>query len=180
MNKQSDKPRAMSNFRATGFMIDVNNNLIVTNAHVITEAKNQLFIEDKYGEQFAAKCIYVNFESDIAFLKITDSTFKKMKPVPYSINMKKAELGENVFILGFPKQEIVYVEGYISALNGHDLDTTFCQLSTLANEGNSGSPVINNEGEIVGVISGKENNSEGVVYAIKPINIINGLEKISS
>ena len=56
--------------------------------------------------------------------------------------------------------------------------TAFCQLSTLANEGNSGSPVINSNGEVVGIISSKENNQEGVVYAIKSVNVFNAIEEL--
>jgi len=159
-------------------MIDVNNNLIVTNAHVLTEASHQIIVENKNGEQFTATSVYVNEKNDIAILKITDKDFKKMKPVPFSIKKKNAELGESVFILGYPKQEIVYGEGYISAENGYEMDSDFCQLSTLANEGNSGSPVINSNGEVVGIISSKENNLEGVVYAIKSVNVYNALEEL--
>lgn len=178
LNKNEDKPRLESNFRATGFMIDVNNNLIVTNAHVLNEAAHQIIVENNNGEQFSAQSIYVNSNNDIAILKITDKDFKKMKPIPYSIKNKNADLGESVFILGYPKQEIVYGEGYISAENGYEMDTSFCQLSTLANEGNSGSPVINKNGEVIGIISSKETNSEGVIYAIKSSNIFNALEEI--
>jgi len=125
LNKKEEKPRVESNFRATGFMIDVNNNLIVTNAHVLSEASHQIIVENNNGEQYTATSIYVNEKNDIAILKITDKEFKKMKPVPFSIKKKNAELGESVYILGYPKQEIVYGEGYISAENGYDMDSNF-------------------------------------------------------
>ncbi len=54
------KPRLEGKFRATGFLIDVNNNFIVTNAHVIKEVKNQLIVENNKGEQFLAEAMYVN------------------------------------------------------------------------------------------------------------------------
>jgi S1-C subfamily serine protease len=172
------KPRLESKFRATGFMIDVNNNFIVTNAHVVSEAKNQLIVENNKGEQFYAESAYINTENDLAIIKITDPSFKKLGPIPYSIKKSNADLGDQVFTLGYPKQEIVYGEGYISAKNGHDMDTVYCQLSTLANEGNSGSPVINKNGELIGVLSSKEAESEGVVYAIKSSNILNALNEM--
>jgi len=178
LNNKDEKPRVESNFRATGFMIDVDNNLIITNAHVLSEAAHQIIVENRNGEQYSAQSVYINTLNDIAILKIIDKDFKKMKPMPYTIKSKNAELGESVFILGYPKQEIVYGEGYISAENGYEMDTSFCQLSTLANEGNSGSPVINKKGEVIGIISSKETNSEGVVYAIKSSNIFVAIEEI--
>jgi len=177
-NAPIEKPRLESKFRATGFMIDVANNYLVTNAHVIAEAKNHLIVENNKGEQYAAQAVYVNTEKDLAILKITDADFVKLAPTPFSIKKSNADLGESVFILGYPKQEIVYGEGYISARNGFQMDTIFCQLSTIANEGNSGSPVLNKNGELVGVVSSMETNVDGVVYAIKSSNIFNAINEM--
>lgn len=171
-------PRLDAKFRATGFLIDANNNLIVTNAHVINEAKNHLIIENNKGEQFTAEAIYLDPATDLAILKVRDNTFKKLSPMPFSIRKTNAELGEQVFMLGFPKQEIVYGEGYISAKNGYQMDTIYCQLSTSANEGNSGSPVITKNGELVGIITSMETNAEGVVFAIKSSNIYKAIEEV--
>lgn len=172
------KPAVESKFRATGFLIDAANNFIVTNAHVLKEAKHQLVIENNKGEQFQAVSVYVNTENDLAILKVVDDNFKKLSPLPYSIRKNNADLGEQIFMLGFPKQEIVYGEGYVSAKNGYQMDTIYCQLSTSASEGNSGSPVINKRGELIGVISSMETNAEGVVFAIKSSNIHRAVDEV--
>lgn len=175
------KPRININskFRATGFLLDVNNNYIVTNAHVIDEAKHKLIVENNKGEQFSATTVYVNKANDIAIIKVdADEDFKKLPALPFTIRKRNAELGEQVFMLGYPKQEIVYGEGYVSAKNGYQMDTVYCQLSTTANEGNSGSPVVTKNGELIGIITSTETNADGVVFAIKSANIYRALDEV--
>jgi serine protease Do len=167
-----------ASFYATGFMIDATNNYIVSNAHVVNEAKNNLIVENNKGQQFDAKAIYVDVVKDLAIIKITDSSFKKLGAVPYSIKKTSADLGESIFLMGFPKQEIVYGEGYVSAKNGYQMDPIFCQINTTANEGNSGSPVITKNGELIGIVSSKQLDVTGVVFAIKSANIYSAITEI--
>ncbi|RYY66733.1 MAG: serine protease [Chitinophagaceae bacterium] len=171
------KPKIAATFRATGFLIDASNNYIVTNAHVVNQARKQLVVENIKGEQFMAEAIHVDNQRDLAILKIKDNTFKKLPAIPYSIRRTNADLGEQVFMLGYPKAEIVYGEGYVSAKNGSGMDTIYCQLNTAANEGSSGSPVVNKKGELIGIITSAERNAQGVVYAIKSINIYRAVEE---
>ena len=172
------KPSFDSRFRATGFMIDAANNYIVTNAHVIKEASHHLIVENNNGEQFNANTVYIDIINDMAILKITDSSFKRLPSLPYSIRKTEVKLGEAIFMLGYPKQEIVYGEGYVSAKNGYLMDTVFCQISTAANEGNSGSPVVTKGGELVGIVTSTETKATGVVYAIKSANIYRAIEEV--
>jgi S1-C subfamily serine protease len=174
-----EKPRLEASFRATGFLIDANSQYIVTNTHVVKEARHHLIVENNKGEQYAAKAVYVNSDNDLAIIQVIDKDFKKLPAVPFSIRKNNADLGEQIFMLGYPKQEIVYGEGYVSARNGYQLDTIYCQLSTTANEGNSGSPVISKSGELVGIISSMETNAEGVVFAIKSSNIYRAIDEVN-
>lgn len=178
--KAETKPRlhVAAKFRATGFMIDASRNYLVTNAHVVQEARNQLVVENINGEQFEAHAVYVNPATDMAILQITDENFEKLPSYPYSIKRSQPELGDQVYMLGYPKQEIVYGEGYVSARNGYQMDSTYFQLNTAANEGTSGSPVINRQGELVGIISSMETGAEGVVYAIKPDYLFSAIDEL--
>lgn len=169
LNKAPTKPVFKANFRATAFLID-GNGFLITNAHVVDNAKN-LIVENRKGEEFFANPVYSDKITDIAILKISDTSFKKVTGLPYTFPKVTSELGEHIFTLGYPREEVVYGEGYLSAKSGLNGDTTSYQISISANPGNSGGPVINKNGEVIGIISSKENNADGVVFAIKSKNI---------
>lgn len=170
------KAKFEANFRATGFLAD-GNGYIITNAHVVKDARN-LIVENKKGEQFYANAVYVNKTTDLAILKITDTSFKKLSALPYTFTKSSTELGEHIFTLGYPREEVVYGEGYLSAKSGYFGDTTSYQISISVNPGNSGGPVVNKNGEIIGIISSKETNADGVVFAIKSKNIYSALKDV--
>ena len=175
-NNTTTKPKFEANFRATGFLADARG-YIITNAHVVDHAKN-LIVENKKGEQFFAKPVYTNAVNDLAILKITDTSFKKVNNLPYTFQKTSADLAEPIFTLGYPREEVVYGEGYLSAQSGYSGDTASYQISISVNPGNSGGPLINRNGEIIGVISSKETNADGVVFAIKSRNIYDALKEV--
>ena len=170
------RPEPKVDFRGTGFLID-GKGYLVTNAHVIEKMKN-VYVENIKGQYFVAESIYTDNTIDLAILKITDTAYKVVNNLPYSIKKGNSELGEQFFTLGFPRKEIVYGEGYISAKSGNDGDTTSYQLTVSANPGNSGGPVVNRNGEIIGIITAKDSKADGVVYAVKSKNIFSLLENI--
>jgi serine protease Do len=163
-------------FRATGFLID-GKGYIITNAHVISKMKN-IYVENSKGNYFTAESIYMDNVADLALLRITDTTYKTVNNLPYSVKKINTDLGEQFFTLGFPRNEIVYGEGYVSAKSGNDGDSTAYQLTVSANPGNSGGPVINSNGEIIGVITAKDSKADGVVYAAKSKNIFKMLDQL--
>ncbi|MGH2566437.1 MAG: trypsin-like peptidase domain-containing protein, partial [Ginsengibacter sp.] len=123
------------------------------------------------------KAIYSDKMTDIAILKISDTTFKKVTGLPYTFPKNTAELGDHIFTLGYPREEVVYGEGYLSAKSGFYGDTSSYQISISVNPGNSGGPVVNRNGEIIGIISSKETNADGVVFAIKSKNIYDAIKE---
>jgi len=170
------KPEPKVDFRGTGFLID-GKGYLITNAHVINKMKN-IYVENMKGQYFTANAIYTDNNIDLAILKISDTAFKSFISLPYSIKRGNSDLGEQFFTLGFPRNEIVYGEGYVSAKSGNDGDTTSYQLTVSANPGNSGGPVVNRNGEIIGVITAKDAKADGVVFAVKSKNIFSLLETL--
>ena len=156
-------------YRATGFLID-GKGFIVTNAHVVNRMKT-IYVENNKGEYFAAQTVYSDINTDLAVLKINDTAYKTMYNIPYSINKSNSDLGEQIFTLGYPRNVIVYGEGYVSAKSGNEDDSTAYQVSVSVNPGNSGGPVLNKHGEIIGIITSKNSIADGVVFATKSKNI---------
>jgi serine protease Do len=162
----------------TGFLVDAKGYL-VTNAHVVEGAEN-IAVQNYNGKELHAKVVYTDEAKDISILKIDDPEYKSPASIPYSIKKSSADISEPIFTLGFPRNDIVYGEGYLAAKTGFDGDTLSCQISITANKGNSGSPIINRKGEIIGVLNAKQTTEEGAVYAVQSryiINILNKLQK---
>jgi S1-C subfamily serine protease len=162
----------------SAFIID-QSGLLVTNAHVVRNAKGAI-VTNFDGAEFTAKIISIDHSRDIAFLMIEDKEFKSPKLIPYGFRKQGAEMAEPIFTLGYPDNKFVYGEGYLSALTGHEGDTLNCQIAVAANPGNSGGPVFNKNGEIIGMLSTREIQSDGVVYAIQSRYIQQALQEFKN
>jgi S1-C subfamily serine protease len=160
----------------TGFMIDANGYL-VTNAHVLKDGKNIIVVNNK-GEQFKAEIAKIDLAKDIAILKIKDEDFKQFGAIPYGISKMSTDIAEPIYTLGYPRNEIVYGEGYLSAKTGFKGDTLSCQIGIAANPGNSGGPVFNTHGEVIGILSTKELQVEGVAFAIQSKYIYSAISEL--
>jgi len=160
----------------TGFLVD-GKGYLITNAHVVANA-SAVRVQNNKGQEFNAKIIYINHSSDLAVIKIADADFKPIPSLPYGISHNSGDLGEQIFTLGYPRDEIVYGEGYMSAITGFEGDTLACQIAVAANPGNSGGPILNKNGEVIGVLSTRQVQAQGAVFAIKSKNIYKTLDEI--
>ncbi|WP_090770978.1 S1 family peptidase [Pedobacter soli] len=170
------KPAVQSSVGGTGFAISTNG-YILTNLHVINGA-DSLYVQNSKGESFKVKSVYTDPQNDIAILKISDKHFSSLSTIPYTIKKTISNIGENVYTLGYPKDDAVLGEGYVSSKNGFIGDTTQYQVAISVNPGNSGGPVLDNNGNLVGIISGKPDQTEGAAFAIKSKYILEAMRAI--
>lgn len=152
----------------TGFLIDPKGYLI-TNAHVL-RGSGAIVVNNK-GQEFTASIVNIDPKVDLAILKINDKDYKPLKYIPYNIAKNSGDLGEEIFTLGYPRNEIVYTQGYLSAKTGFDGDTLSTQIQMSAYPGNSGGPVLNKKGEVIGILSTRQTHADGITFAIQSKNI---------
>lgn len=154
-----------SNFSGTGFAL-TNDGYVITNYHV-TDGADSVFIQTRDGRYHKASIKAIDPKADLAVLKIEDESFRFGKgELPYAFAPGKAPLGARIFTLGFPQDEIVYNEGYISSRNGYEGDSMQYQLDVKASPGQSGAPVLDNNGNVVGFIRSKDSDEERTTYAV--------------
>lgn len=177
-NTQHNSPKKANpgNFGGTGFAVSTNG-YILTNLHVVNGA-DSLYVQNSKGESFKVKSVYTDPQNDIAILKISDKHFNGLSTIPYTIKKSISNIGENVYTLGYPKDDIVLGEGSVSSRSGFIGDTTQYQVSILVNPGNSGGPLLDNNGNLVGIISGKQDQTEGAAFAIKSKYILEAMRAI--
>lgn len=176
MNKaQKAVPANPGQYGGTGFALS-DNGYLATNIHVIKGA-DSIYVQTHKGEAYKAVLVYEDKACDLAILKINDSTFK-LPPPPYRLKKTEAPLGDEVYTLGYPRDEIVYGKGYISAETGFRGDTNAYQVAIPVNPGNSGGPLIDSQGHILGIVTGKESPSDDIAFAVKSSFLVSMLDSL--
>ena len=140
---------------------------------------DSVFVMDEEKNSYNAKVVLTDARLDIAILKIEKDSTAKFSPVPYTFKNTSADMGEKVFTLGFPAEDIVYGEGTIASLKG-SADTAMYQISVPINPGNSGGPLFDEQGNVIGLIKSKNSNAEGTGFAVKSNYIMQLLSNVSN
>jgi S1-C subfamily serine protease len=160
-NDQSDLQPG--SYTGTAFAVS-KEGYFITNYHV-TEGSDSLYLQTPSGKYQKAIVVAYDKASDLALLKVLKAN-KQTVDVPYAFAKSKVNIGSSIFTLGYPDEEIVYKEGYISGKNGFEGDTMQYRLEMMAQPGQSGSPIIDSKGTIIGIIAGKDTELDGTTYAV--------------
>jgi serine protease Do len=166
-----------ANIGGTGFAL-TSNGYICTSFHVIDGA-DSLYVQNSKGDVFKARVELTDTLHDITVLKIVDDSFVPLSVLPYRLKKNTIAIGEDVYTLGYPKDDAVLGNGYISSKTGFDGDTASYQVNIQVNGGNSGGPLIDTKGNVIGVVSGKEKQVDGATFAIKAKYLQTALNSIS-
>lgn len=168
----------------TGFALK--GGYILTNYHVVEEANtiNVYGIGGDFTTGIKATVIGSDKSNDLALLKISGSIPASFNSVPYGFKSKIADVGEDVYVLGYPLtatmgEEVKLTNGIISARTGFDGDVSQYQISAPVQPGNSGGPLIDYNGNVIGVVCAKHAGAENVSYAVKTSQVRNLIESVS-
>ena len=149
-----DKPKALGPIAGsgTGFFITADGYLL-TNHHVVEGARDISIKTDK--GLLPAKVVKVDKKNDLAVLKVEG----KFAALPL-LSSRKVGLAEKVFTLGFPRPKVQgfspkFTDGVISSLAGIQDDPRDFQVSVPVQPGNSGGPLVDQYGNVIGVIVSK-------------------------
>lgn len=136
----------------TGFFVTTDG-YMVTNYHVIEGATSVTVVSPAEKKEFPAAVVQTDPANDIAILKVDAHT----SGIPLASSFSGAK-GEEVLTLGFPLvalqgQEQKATFGRINALSGIQNDIRFVQVDVPIQPGNSGGPLLNTRGEVIGVVT---------------------------
>ena len=190
----------IKNIGSTAFLSDVTGRLglgtgtiiskqgyILTNYHVAGETGQVCYVTIEDGKIYKAKVIWANSDIDLALIKVE----QKFNIVAKIGNSDGIKIGENVYAIGNPigyEFQRTVTAGIISAVDrtvkikndddSYSYMSNLIQTDATINPGNSGGPLIDIDGNIIGINSIKITSAEGIGFAI-PINIIKPIiEKI--
>jgi len=169
----------------TGFFIS-KNGYIATNYHVVSN-KKIIQVECYKGSEefnFNAEIVKLDELNDLAIIKISDKEFIELNELPYYFSTETIDVGTSVFALGYPLaltsmgKEIKFTDGKISSKTGFKGSLSVYQMTTPLQPGNSGGPLFDYKGNLVGInfanLSSAE--TENVSYAIKTSYLKNLIE----
>lgn len=170
LRKHEEEHNKPDKWSGSGFAIQ--EGYVVTNYHVVDGASKITVqgTQDVFSESVDAQVVATDKDNDLAILKIKGDVSEK--PLPYSIKTFISDVGEDVWVLGYPLtstmgDEIKLTTGIISSRSGYEGSVSMYQISAPAQPGNSGGPVFDKDGNLIGIICSKHTGAENATYAIK-------------
>lgn len=161
---------------------------IVTNYHVVKDAKVievDLMINQEF-KSFISQIVQVDQVNDLAVIKISDSNFTSLSELGYNFASRTSEVGTKVYAFGYPMaltimgKELKVTDGIISSKSGFNGDITTYQITAAIQGGNSGGPLFDEKGNLIGINSSaiRKDIADNVGYSIKSNYVYNLIDAI--
>jgi S1-C subfamily serine protease len=178
----------------TGFIVDVKRGLILTNAHMVANAMSISGRMTRYGQyDFSLKVISICREKDVALCQLLDNDLIKIQdvnPMLFGDNMLLSSTTE-VLTIGYPKGErnIKFTTGVVSGFDSNNDDNddlteeenpSYIQITAPLNPGNSGGPLLNRAGEVIGMNAAGYLYSQNIAYAIGSRTILSIYDQLTA
>jgi S1-C subfamily serine protease len=187
--KHKKEPPSLQVGSGSGFFVS-KKGLVITNAHVVKDC-NKITVGDKLNKQVPTELVNTDRRNDLALLKVptlemvsdaSKSLIQKLGVVVVPLADKgllrsdDVRQGEEVLVAGYPLSDVlsnkmIVTFGNVSATRGMNDDSGGFQLDAAVQYGNSGGPIYDMSGNIVGVVVSRLNkqmfNSENVNFGIK-------------
>ena len=159
----------------TGFLFS-SSDYVITSYHVIHGAKS-IRVRLLNGEKIDATVALKDTNNDIAILKLSQSPASRQNIITLG-DSSLVKTGDRVFTYGFPlvdllgHQEPRYSEGFVNSLSGISNDPRLFQVSIPIQPGNSGGPVFNEKGELIGIATSSiDSEQTKKVFGATPQNV---------
>lgn len=160
------------------------NGYILTNQHVAGNKYSNCYVTLENGMVYDGSVVWADSNIDLAIVKISATNLDYIELA----DSDNINLAEEVYAIGNPigiEFQRTVTKGIISGINRtikieqeENYMEDLIQTDATINEGNSGGPLINNNGELIGINTVKISNAEGIGFAV-PINIVKPiLEKL--
>lgn len=160
-------PKLLINIKGigTGFVISEDGE-IMTAAHVVQTAED-ITVEFYDGEEVSAKVMYSYPAADVALIKLNSSKSTPLNVVKLT-NSDNVKIGDQIFVIGAPFGLSHFLSvGYVGGKHSRKqvetgfVTTEFLQTDAVINEGSSGAPMFNMQGEVIGIASFILNSTKG-------------------
>lgn len=149
----SDRTTILCRGSGTGFIITEEGH-VLTCAHVVEDAQKVWIMQGSEAPQ-AMRVLKMDTANDVALLAPVNRG--TIHAAPIRLASKVPRVGESVFTIGFPNSDVQglapkFTDGRISSSTGYQDNPGQFQISVAVQPGNSGGPLLNMQGEVVGVI----------------------------
>ena len=158
------------NYVGSGFAIG--SNTVVTNAHVIGNS-NDISLFTYQGDIYRASIYLIDNTLDIAVLSVENAEF-----IPLEMGeVDLLKIGDDIYAIGAPKSmDYTLTKGVVSNKDRVIYGQSYIQIDAAINSGNSGGPLLNALGQVVGVNSMKLSDAEGIGLAIPISSVVSFIE----